>query len=78
MSIMNNNARGRITGIPGTETTVKLYPQRLGARMRNNIIRMLENRTLTGGWSAMSSVSMHWPSRTGFSSAQTTGTAYAC
>jgi hypothetical protein len=54
MSTMNNNARGRITGMPGTETTVKLYPQRLGVRMRNNIIRMLENRVLEGGWSSKS------------------------
>lgn len=52
MSTMNNNARGRITGMPGTETTVKLYPQRLGVRMRNNIIRQLENRVLTGGWAS--------------------------
>jgi sulfur relay (sulfurtransferase) DsrC/TusE family protein len=49
---MNNNARGRITGMPGTETTVKLYPQRLGVRMRNSIIRQLENRVLTGGWAS--------------------------
>lgn len=54
MSNMNNNERGRITGMPGTETTVKLYPQRLGARMRNNTIRMLENRVLEGGWSSNS------------------------
>ena len=54
MSNMNNNDRGRITGMPGTETTVKLYPQRLGVRMRNSVIRMLENRVLTGGWSSMS------------------------
>ena len=54
MSNMNNNARGRITGMPGTETTVRLYPQRLGVRMRNNIIRMLENRVLEGGWSSKS------------------------
>jgi hypothetical protein len=54
MSDMNNNARGRITGMPGTETTVKLYPQRLGVRMRNNIIRQLESRALTGGWSSKS------------------------
>jgi hypothetical protein len=52
MSNMNNNERGRITGMPGTETTVTLYPQRLGVRMRNNIIRMIENRFITGGWSS--------------------------
>jgi sulfur relay (sulfurtransferase) DsrC/TusE family protein len=40
--------------MPGTETTVKLYPQRLGARMRNNIIRQLESRALTGGWASKS------------------------
>lgn len=54
MSNMNNNERGHITGMPGTETTVKLYPQRLGVRMRNSIIRMLENRVLEGGWSSKS------------------------
>ena len=54
MSGMNNNDRGRLTGMPGTETTVKLYPQRLGVRMRNSIIRMLENRILEGGWSSKS------------------------
>ena len=54
MSKMNNNERGRITGMPGTETRVTLYPQRLGVRMRNSIIRMLENRVLEGGWSSNS------------------------
>ena len=54
MSNMNNNARGRITGMPGTETRVTLYPQRLGVRMRNSIIRMLENRIVEGGWSSQS------------------------
>ena len=54
MSTMNNNARGRITGMAGTETTVKLYPQRLGVRMRNSVIRMLENRAVLGGWSSQS------------------------
>lgn len=48
------NERGRITGMPGTETTVMLYPQRLGVRMRNSIIGMLENRVLVGGWSSKS------------------------
>jgi hypothetical protein len=51
---MNNNERGRITGMAGTETTVTLHPQRLGVRMRNSIIRMLENRVLNGGWSSKS------------------------
>ena len=54
MSNMNNNARGRLTGMPGTETTVKLYPQRLGVRMRNSVIRMIENRSIKGGWSSKS------------------------
>jgi hypothetical protein len=40
--------------MPGTETTVTLYPQRLGVRMRNNIIRQLESRVLAGGWSSNS------------------------
>jgi len=46
--------RGRATGMPGTETTVTLYPQRLGVRMRNSVIRMIENRVITGGWSSKS------------------------
>ncbi len=54
MNDMNNNERGRITGMPGTETTVTLYPQRLTARMRNSIIRMIEARAITGGWSSQS------------------------
>lgn len=54
MNDMNNNERGRITGMPGTETTVTLHPQRLGVRMRNSIIRMIESRAITGGWSSQS------------------------
>lgn len=48
------NERGRITGMPGTKTTVTLYPQTLGVRMRNSIIRMLEARAIVGGWSSQS------------------------
>jgi len=51
---MNNNERGRITGMPGTETVVTLHPQRLGTKMRNSAIRMLETRVLEGGWSSKS------------------------
>ena len=51
---IGNNERGRITGMPGTEVSVTLHPQRLGVRMRNSIIRMLENRTIEGGWSSQS------------------------
>lgn len=47
---MNSNERGRITGLPGTEVSVTLYPDRLGVRTRNSIIRMLENRMLAGGY----------------------------
>ena len=54
MSNMNSFQRARITGMPCTETTVTLHPQRLGVRMRNSIIRMLECRTLQGGWSSKS------------------------
>ena len=54
MSNMNNNDRGRVTGLPGTTTTVTLHPQRLGVRMRNSIIRMLETRIIVGGWSSKS------------------------
>ncbi len=52
MSTMSSFQRGRITGMAGTETTVKLYPQRLGVRMRNKIIRMMEARAIEGGWSS--------------------------
>jgi len=51
---IGNNERGRITGMPGTKTTVTLYPQTLGVRMRNSIIRMIENRTIEGGWASKS------------------------
>ena len=51
---IGNNERGRITGMPGTAVSVTLYPQRLGVRMRNRIIRMLENRVIEGGWSSES------------------------
>lgn len=51
---VGNNERGRITGMPGTQTTVTLYPQTLGVRMRNSIIRMLESRTIEGGWASKS------------------------
>ena len=51
---VGNNERGRITGMPGTQTSVALHPQRLTARMRNSIIRMLENCTIEGGWSSQS------------------------
>lgn len=53
---MNNNERGRITGMPGTKVSVTLYPDRLGVRMRNSIIRMVENRVLVGGWSSQSAM----------------------
>lgn len=54
MTHMNSFQRGRITGMPGTEVSVTLYPQRLGVRMRNSIIRMLENRVVEGGWASQS------------------------
>lgn len=52
MTNMSSFQRGRITGMPGTEVSVTLHPQRLGVRMRNRIIRMLENRVIEGGWSS--------------------------
>lgn len=52
MSNMSSFQRGRITGMPGTQTSVTLYPQRLGVRMRNSIIRMLESRVIDGGWAS--------------------------
>ena len=51
---IGNNERGRITGMAGTKTTVTLHPQTLGVRMRNSVIRMLENRIIEGGWSSKS------------------------
>lgn len=54
MTEMKLYERGRVTGMPGTKTTVTLYPQMLGVRMRNSIIRMIEKRTITGGWSSKS------------------------
>jgi hypothetical protein len=54
MSNMNSFQRGRITGMPGTKTTVTLYPQTLSARMRNSVIRMIENHTIEGGWASKS------------------------
>lgn len=54
MTNMTCTERGRATGLPGTVSTVTLYPQRLGVRMRNNIIRMIECRIIQGGWSSKS------------------------
>lgn len=54
MTNMNSFERGRATGLPGTVTTVTLYPQRLSVRMRNSIIRMLEARIINGGWASKS------------------------
>lgn len=50
----NCNERGRITGMPGTQTSVTLYPQTLGVRMRNSVIRMIESRAIVGGWTSQS------------------------
>ena len=52
MTEMKLYERGRITGMPGTKTTVTLYPQTLGVRMRNSILRMIEKRLITGGYSS--------------------------
>lgn len=49
---IGNNERGRITGMAGTDVSVTLHPQRLSARLRNSIIRMLENRVVEGGWAS--------------------------
>lgn len=51
---MNHNERGRVTGLPGTKTTVTLYPQTLSARVRNSVIRMVESRMVEGGWTSNS------------------------
>ena len=52
MSEMKLYERGRVTGMPGTKTTVTLYPQTLGVRMRNSVLRMIEKRLITGGYSS--------------------------
>jgi hypothetical protein len=52
MTEMKLYERGRITGMPGTKTTVTLYPQTLSVRMRNSVLRMIENRLITGGYAS--------------------------
>ena len=47
---MNNNERGRVTGMPGVEVSVTLHPQRLSTRMRNSVANMVESRVIIGGW----------------------------
>ena len=51
---MQSFERGRVTGLAGVETVVTLYPDKLGARMKNSVIRMLKNAHVTGGWTSKS------------------------
>lgn len=46
--------RGRITGINGMVSELTLHPEHLGPRIKKNVIRMLENAHITGGWSSQS------------------------
>lgn len=51
---MHANERGRLTGINGVESVLTLYPERLGPRIKKNVIKMLENAHITGGWASQS------------------------
>ena len=51
---MYANERGRITGISGMESVLTLYPDRIGPRIKNSVIKMLQNAHITGGWQSQS------------------------
>lgn len=51
---MHSNERGRLTGINGVESVLTLYPNRLGPRIKKNVIKMFENAHITGGWQSQS------------------------
>lgn len=51
---MNSFERGRLTGISGMESKLTLNPQYMGPRVKKNVIKMLENAHITGGWSSKS------------------------
>jgi len=51
---MHANERGRLTGINGVESVLTLYPDRLGPRIKQAVIKMLENAHITGGWRSQS------------------------
>lgn len=51
---MNANERGRLTGINGVESVLTLYPDRLGPRIKQAVIKMFENAHITGGWRSQS------------------------
>ena len=46
--------RGRLTGISGMESVLTLNPNNMGPRIKKNVIKMLENAHITGGWSSQS------------------------
>jgi hypothetical protein len=51
---MNLFDRGRLTGISGMESVLTLHPDRMGTRIKKNVIKMLENAHITGGWKSQS------------------------
>jgi hypothetical protein len=51
---MYANERGRITGIAGMESVLTLHPDRIGPRIKNSVIKMLQNAHITGGWKSQS------------------------
>ena len=51
---MHANERGRLTGINGVESVLTLYPDRLGPRIKQAVIKMFENAHITGGWRSQS------------------------
>jgi hypothetical protein len=51
---MHANERGRLTGINGVESVLTLYPDRIGPRIKKNVIKMFENAHITGGWASQS------------------------
>ncbi len=51
---MYANERGRVTGIAGMESVLTLHPDRLSPRIKNAVIKMLQNAHITGGWQSKS------------------------
>ncbi len=51
---MYANERGRLTGIAGMESVLTLHPDRLSPRIKNAVIKMLQNAHITGGWQSKS------------------------
>jgi hypothetical protein len=51
---MHSNERGRLTGIAGMESVLTLHPDRISPRIKNSVIKMLQNAHITGGWQSQS------------------------